>query len=34
LGKPEGKKPLGRHRIIWEEDIKINLLEIVWGIVD
>jgi hypothetical protein len=32
-GKPEGKKPLGRRRIRWEDYIKVHLLEIVSGIV-
>jgi hypothetical protein len=34
VGKPEGKRPLGRPRRRWEEGIKINLREIgrgVWG---
>ena len=22
VGKPEGKRPLGRHRLRWENDIK------------
>jgi len=26
LGKPEGKKPLGRHRHRWENNIKMDLL--------
>jgi hypothetical protein len=25
VGKPEGKRPLGRPRLRWEEDIKMNL---------
>jgi hypothetical protein len=24
-GKPEGKRPLGRHRHRWEDNIKMNL---------
>jgi hypothetical protein len=27
VGKPEGKRPLGRHRHIWEDDIKMDLQE-------
>jgi hypothetical protein len=27
VGKPEGKRPLGRSRRSWEGDIKINLKE-------
>jgi hypothetical protein len=34
LGKTEGKKPLGRRRIRWEDDVKIHLSGILWGIVD
>ena len=25
MGEPEGKKPLGRHRLRWEDNIKIDL---------
>jgi len=28
VDKPEGKKPLGRPRRRWEENIKMNLLEV------
>jgi hypothetical protein len=28
VGKPEGKRPLGRHRIKWEYDSKMDLREI------
>jgi hypothetical protein len=28
VGKPERKRPLGRPRHIWEDDIKMNLREI------
>jgi hypothetical protein len=34
VGKPEGKRPLGRPRRSWEDNIKIDLLEIGWGGVD
>jgi hypothetical protein len=34
LGKPEGKRPLGRPRRRWVDNIKIDLLEIGWGGVD
>jgi hypothetical protein len=30
LGKPEGKRPLGRPRPRWVGSIKIDLREIVW----
>jgi hypothetical protein len=28
LGKPEGKRPLGRPRLRWVDNIKMDLLEI------
>jgi hypothetical protein len=31
---PEGKRPLGRRRRRWEDDIKIYLTEIGWGGMD
>jgi len=31
VGKPEGKRPLGRPRLRWEYNIKMDLQEIVWG---
>jgi hypothetical protein len=34
MGKPEGKRPLGRPRRTWMDNIKIDLLEIGWGCVD
>jgi hypothetical protein len=34
VGKPEGKRPLGRPRRRWVYNIKIDLLEIGWGSVD
>jgi hypothetical protein len=27
VGKPEGKRPLGRHRLRWEDNIKMDLEE-------
>jgi hypothetical protein len=30
VGKPEGKKPPGRPRCRWEDNIKTDLREIVW----
>ena len=30
-GKPEGKRPLGRPRLRWEDNIKMDLQEITWG---
>jgi hypothetical protein len=31
---PEGKRPLGRPRCRWEDNIKIDVGEIGWGDVD
>ena len=28
MGKPEGKRPLGRPRRIWEDNIKMDLEEV------
>jgi len=30
VGKPEGKRPLGRSTCRWEDKIKINLQEVDW----
>ena len=32
--KPEGKRPLGRPRCIWEDNIKMDLQEVGCGDVD
>jgi hypothetical protein len=34
VGKPEGKRPPGRPRRWWVDNIKMNLLKIGWGGVD
>jgi hypothetical protein len=34
VGKPEGKRPLGRPRHRWVDNIKMDLLEIGWCGVD
>jgi hypothetical protein len=34
VGKPEGKRPLGRLRRRWVDNIKMDLREIVWDGVD
>jgi hypothetical protein len=34
VGKPEGKKPLGRPRHRWEYNIKMDLKEIGWSVMD
>jgi hypothetical protein len=30
VGKPEGRRPLGRPRRRWEDNIEIDLREVVW----
>jgi hypothetical protein len=32
--KPEGKRPLGRQRIGWVDNIRMDLGEVRWGDVD
>jgi hypothetical protein len=34
VGKPEGKRSLGRPTPKWEDNVKMNLREIVWGGMD
>jgi hypothetical protein len=34
VGKPKGKRQLGRHRCRWEDNIKMDLREIGWGGID
>jgi len=34
VGKPEGKRPLGRPRLRWEDNIKMDLQEVGCGCVD
>jgi hypothetical protein len=34
VGRPEGRRPLGRPRRRWEDNIKMDLREIVFGDVD
>jgi hypothetical protein len=31
MGKPEGKRPLGRPRHRWKDNIKMDLQEVGWG---
>ena len=31
VGKPEGKRPLGRPRLRWEDNIKLDLWEVGGG---
>jgi hypothetical protein len=34
IGKPERKGPLGGHRRMWEDNIRMNLIQKYWGNVD
>jgi hypothetical protein len=34
VGKPEGKRPLGRPRHSWVDNIRMDLVEVGWGDVD
>jgi hypothetical protein len=34
VGKPEGKRPLGRQNLRWADYIKMDLREIGWGGMD
>jgi hypothetical protein len=34
VGKPEGKRPLGRPRRRWVDNIKMDLREMGWGGMD
>jgi hypothetical protein len=31
VGRPEGRRPLGRPRHRWEDNIEIDLQEVGWG---
>jgi hypothetical protein len=33
FGKSEGKRPLGRPKHRWEDNIRLNLREVGWGLV-
>jgi hypothetical protein len=32
VGRPEGRRPLGRPRRRWEDNIKMDLQELGWGV--
>jgi hypothetical protein len=34
MGKPEGRRPLGRSRRSWLDNIRMDLVEVGWGDVD
>jgi len=33
-GKPEVKRPLGRPKHRWEDNIKLDLQKVIWGVMD
>jgi hypothetical protein len=33
VGRPEAKRPFGRQKLRWEDNIKIDLEELGWGVV-
>jgi hypothetical protein len=34
VGKPKGKRPLGRPRRSWKDNIRMDLRDIGWGVMD
>jgi hypothetical protein len=34
IGEPEGKRPLGKPKHIWEDNIRMDVTEIEWEDVD
>jgi hypothetical protein len=34
VGKPEGRRPLGRQKHRWLDNIRMDLVEVGWGDVD
>jgi hypothetical protein len=30
VGKPDGRRPLGKHRLRWEDNIKMDTREVEW----
>ena len=34
MGKPKGKRPLGKPRCRWEDNSKMDLQEVEWGGMD
>jgi hypothetical protein len=31
VGRPEGRRPLGRHRRRWDDNIKMDIQDVGWG---
>jgi len=34
MGKPEGKRPLGRPRLRWEDNIKMDVQDMIVGVLN
>jgi len=34
VGKSEGKRPFGRHRFRWDDNIKMDLQEVAYGVME
>jgi hypothetical protein len=34
VGRPDGKRSLGKHRLRWKDNIKLDLHEVGWGGMD
>jgi hypothetical protein len=34
VGKPERKRPLGRPELTWEDNIKMDIQEVAYGVMD
>jgi len=34
FGRPEGKRLLGRHKYRWEDNIRVDLKEMRWEVLD
>jgi hypothetical protein len=34
VGNSEGMRPLGRHKYRWEDNIKVDIREIKWGVIE
>jgi hypothetical protein len=34
VGRPQGKRPIGRSRRRWEDNIKMDFQEVGWGVMD
>jgi len=34
VGRPDGNRPLGKHRFRWQDNIKMDLHGVGWGVMD